>query len=581
MQGGNDIRARAASDEDTLPQSSASIGSAATVAADEAAGRSSPLRRGDSISRYAILSELGRGGMGVVYRAFDPQLDREVALKLLIFGDESERGRVRLLREAKATAKVRHPNVVAVHDAGEIDGRMFVAMELVDGITVRAWLRQARRSWRDVLRIMIPAGEGLAAAHAAALVHRDFKPENVMVEGSGRVRVLDFGLARESHDSGAITERGEPGGGARRSPLASVTQTGAITGTPAYMSPEQYRGEPADARTDQFSFCVALHEALYGQRPFRGATPEALMFNVLAGNIAPPPPAAVPSGLQRLIRRGLSLDPAARYASMEELLELLRAELLRSEPARGRRIGAIVAAAAVIAIGGLAFLDAEAPAPEVAPTTVIGPIEAPRHAPEASGTPTPPSPPEEPPVMDVFLPRPAHVPAGAAVRLLTPVGAPALTLIDDPAGIRVRGEAANTWVPVLQAVLSTIDHPTGRQDAPMASAVLRTPDGQAWIVLRMGDERLEHVKALRAIEGVSLVVEGDELLFALVRGEPSALEQALRRFAEANRPKYRKWCFYNSNMAEQRCRATQAECITDADLWSGPGTGRRLCRGRI
>jgi serine/threonine protein kinase len=203
-----------------------------------------------------VLDRIGAGGMGVVYAAYDPELDRRVALKLLRpdrFGSDADR--LRLLREAQALARLADPHVVSVYDTGTFGDRVFVAVELVEGETLRQWLgglRAAPRSWREVLARFLPAGRGLAAAHAAGLVHRDFKPENVLLGRDGRVRVADFGLAEAAP---------EPGG-----KLAALpAEWGLVLGTPAYMAPEQLRGIAVDARSDQFSFCVALFEALYGR----------------------------------------------------------------------------------------------------------------------------------------------------------------------------------------------------------------------------------------------------------------------------------------------------------------------------
>ena len=233
------------------------------------------LTRGATVGRYVILKLVGRGGMGEVYAAYDPQLDRRVALKLLHHqagGDGSSRtARERLLREAKTIARLSHPNVVVVHDAGEIEGRVFIAMEFIEGHTLGAWLAAAPRGWREVRDVFLAAGEGLAAAHEAGFVHRDFKPQNVMVGRDGAVRVMDFGLASGAaaltEDGDAAVHREAAGVDVRGAPVA-LTRTGMLLGTPLYMAPEQFKAHPAYARSDQFSFCVALHESLYGEHPF-------------------------------------------------------------------------------------------------------------------------------------------------------------------------------------------------------------------------------------------------------------------------------------------------------------------------
>ena len=240
-----------------------------------------------TIGRYEVLGRIGSGGMGVIYAALDPSLGRKVAVKLLNpKGGQHKDARNRLLREAQALARLSHPSVVQVYEAGEFADQVFVAMEFVQGTTLRQWQLGADRSWRAILGAYKAAAEGLAAGHSAGIVHRDFKPDNVLVSSDGEVRVIDFGLAR--------TEAEVPTGsdGARMLPVDSdlaLTKTGTLMGTPAYMAPEQFKGETADARTDQFAFCVALYEALYGYRPFSGGTIHKLAANVLLGNVESPP----------------------------------------------------------------------------------------------------------------------------------------------------------------------------------------------------------------------------------------------------------------------------------------------------
>ena len=296
--------------------------------------------------------------MGEVYAAFDPQLDRKVALKLLhettARQAAARTARERLLREAKAIARLSHPNVVVVHDAGAIDDpvhgdRVFLAMEFIEGETLAAWLDAAPRSWREIRDVFAAAGEGLAAAHEAGLVHRDFKPQNVMVGRDGSVRVMDFGLASDS----SVIERGErprstsPATGvAPTSHTVALTGTGVLLGTPLYMAPEQFLAHATDARTDQFSFCVALYEALYGERPFPSESFSALLEAVVSGRVREPAQKTrVPSFLRKLLLRGLETKPTARYASMRALLEVLR-----HDPIRRRRTFAIGAAVALVAL---------------------------------------------------------------------------------------------------------------------------------------------------------------------------------------------------------------------------------------
>jgi tetratricopeptide (TPR) repeat protein len=310
-----------------------------------------PLPRGATVGRYVIIDELGAGAMGRVYAAFDPRLDRKVALKLIrsqhVFGSRSDRGAARLLAEAQALARLAHPNVVGVHDVEIVDGSVAIAMEFVAGTTVRGWLATPR-SWREIVAVLASAGSGLAAAHRAGIIHRDFKPDNVMIGDDGRARVVDFGLARaDAPSSDADEARVSLGGVATATPLDTATH--GIAGTPAYMAPELYGSGSADARSDQFSFCVALYEALYGRRPFEGNSPATMLINVVAGRILAPEGREVPAWVHRVIVRGLAARPEQRHASMDDLL----AALARDPSERRRRIVVVGAAVAVFA-GGVA-----------------------------------------------------------------------------------------------------------------------------------------------------------------------------------------------------------------------------------
>ncbi len=293
------------------------------------------LASGTRAGRYMVLERVGAGGMGVVYAAFDQELDRKVALKVMHVrteGDQSTGGRERLLREAQAMAKLSHPNVITVHDVGTFEGRVFIAMEFIDGPTLRGWLRQGPHEPAEIVEVFVKAGRGLAAAHAAGLVHRDFKPDNVLIGRDGRVLVMDFGLARQA--SGRQSEA-QPTPHQRERSLQDLvlTRTGAVVGTPAYMAPEQHQGTAADPLVDQFSFCVALYEALYGQRPFAGNSVASLAINVLEGQVrSPPRGTAVPTWLRAVVLRGLCRDPLDRYPSMDALLAELQAD-----PPSGRR----------------------------------------------------------------------------------------------------------------------------------------------------------------------------------------------------------------------------------------------------
>jgi len=314
------------------------------------------------IDRYTVLRRLGVGGMSVVYEALDERIGRRVALKLMLVGEgESERERLR--REAQALARVSHPNVVEVFEIGEHDGKPYVAMALVEGEPLDRWLRVQRRTPAEIVEAFVQAGEGLADAHAHGLVHRDFKPGNVLMGNDGRVRVVDFGLVREA---GAAPEpasgRSQDANGPGSTVLASggfppstswdksLTRTGAMVGTPAYMSPEQIGGLPAGPASDQFSFCVALYEALWGRHPFVvDGNWQQLPYNVLEGRLQKPPvDKRVPKALAKLVMRGLALRPEARWPGMDALLQALRRALDR----RGLPPSAVALGAMALVLGG-------------------------------------------------------------------------------------------------------------------------------------------------------------------------------------------------------------------------------------
>jgi tetratricopeptide (TPR) repeat protein/predicted Ser/Thr protein kinase len=311
------------------------------------------IARGMSLGHYVLLEKLGAGGMGEVFAAFDPRLDRRVALKLLRGGSLSaEEGKARLLREAQAMARLSHPNVIAVHDVGTFGDRVFIAMEFVEGETLGEWLR-GDRHWREVVDTFVHAGRGLAAAHSAGLVHRDFKPDNVLIGKDGRPRVVDFGLARQSTATPPPTlPLAAPDATLPDSSLAvPLTRDGAVMGTPGYMAPEQIAGLATDARSDQFAFCVALYEALYGKRPYGGATLRAHANEIAQGHLLPPPSGTqVPSAIYDALARGLSNDPAQRWPDMAALLRAL-------EPRQGLslKLVTLVASLAVLAIAVTGF----------------------------------------------------------------------------------------------------------------------------------------------------------------------------------------------------------------------------------
>jgi tetratricopeptide (TPR) repeat protein len=303
------------------------------------------------VGRYQIVGRLGEGGMGAVYSALDPELDRRVAVKVLHAPGEglgATLGQARLLREAQAMARLQHPNVIAVYDVGTVDGSVFFAMEQVEGGTLRGWLSEPR-SWREVVAVFLQAGRGLAAAHKAGIVHRDFKPENVLVGQDGRVRVTDFGVARarDAADAIALTtaEAARPLG-------PTLTRHGQVIGTPGYLAPEQLDGN-VTPQSDQFSFCVTLYEALVGERLYT-RWPHAAYFRELRSKqIEFPAKTAVPHFVRDVVLRGLRLDPAQRFASMDALLDAL----VRDPRARRLRVGVTAAVAATaILVGGGALL---------------------------------------------------------------------------------------------------------------------------------------------------------------------------------------------------------------------------------
>jgi serine/threonine protein kinase len=352
------------------------------------------LPAGTMVNRFLITGVVGQGAMGVVYEAYDPRLDRRIALKLLRHGGRGEADG-RFLREAQALARLSHPNVVQVHDVGEWDDKAYIALELIKGRSLDAWLREKQRSTSDVLEVLVAAGRGLSAAHQAGIVHRDFKPANVMVGEDGRTRVLDFGVARgtaraltdeatqatdhEPHELatanydatqpdtvrlGTSSSEGEPaqrthdsqdsGASRTRDTILDtpLTLAGSIVGTPAFMAPEQLQGEAVDARCDQFAFATTSYGALYGERPFRGKTGAQL----LEAMRQPPLPTKastrrVPRHVQRALLRGLSFDPGARFKDMDALL----AELSRDpfEAVRRLALAALVLVAAAMVVLGL------------------------------------------------------------------------------------------------------------------------------------------------------------------------------------------------------------------------------------
>lgn len=302
-----------------------------------------------NVGRFVVHRKIGAGAMGVVFEAWDPKLGRKIALKVLrdLYGQGDETARV--LGEARALAKLRHPSIVAVHDVGVHDGRPFIAMDYVDGETLTAWMER-RHPQRRIVDLFLSIARGLAAAHEVGVVHRDFKPDNVLVTAANEPFVVDFGVARTVTESTPKDEEAAE---------AAPRSTTSVAGTPAYMAPEQARGAPADARADQFSFASTLYEALMGTRPFSGSTDARRIEAIEAGRLAPTRPGhACPRPLLRIMARALSFDPAARFPSMGHLVEEI--ERTRRRARRRRLTGLGLGAAGVGAMLSFALFSAPA-----------------------------------------------------------------------------------------------------------------------------------------------------------------------------------------------------------------------------
>ncbi|MCH9683902.1 MAG: protein kinase, partial [Deltaproteobacteria bacterium] len=354
----------------------------------------SRLAPGTLVDRYVILDHIGAGGLGDVYTAHDPELDRRIAIKLLRplpgdgdggLGDPT----IRLLREAQATARLHHRNVVTVYDVGTRRGQVFMAMEFVQGVTLSTWLRRTRRRWAQVRDVMLQAGQGLAAAHDANLVHRDFKPQNVIIGDDGRVVVLDFGLARrqrrQPQSPAERTARVHPAPAGSSPSLLDreVTEAGIVLGTPHYMSADLFEGGPGSPMSDQFAFCVALYEALHGQRPFLGRTLEEQVQLVEQGILSErgKPNRKVPTWLHRVALRGLLPRESERFGSLGEVLHAMTRDRRRR---RSTVLAALVAVPLLSAAGvGLSF--ALQPEPTVAQLDLAASLATEARAAAASG----------------------------------------------------------------------------------------------------------------------------------------------------------------------------------------------------
>ena len=281
---------------------------------------------GYRLGRYIIIKRLGEGGMGLVYSAYDPELQRRVALKVLHSAERNDRRARRLLvNEARAMARLNHPNIMTVYEVQTVNDITFMAMEYVDGQTLSQWCKKdGKQDWREVVATFLQAGRGLLAAHAAGVTHHDFKPSNVLVRHDNHVLVSDFGLARWRHRIDTSDHRLANWTLDNECNTPEYTQSRQVLGTVQYLAPERFAGHHGDERSDQFSFCVAFYEGLYGCRPFSGTNPCDILDAIRTSKFTVPQcPAAVPRWIRRIVLRGLHHDPRQRFPSMRQLLASL------------------------------------------------------------------------------------------------------------------------------------------------------------------------------------------------------------------------------------------------------------------
>ncbi len=502
----------------------------------------SPLKPGTILAeRYEVHRELGRGGMGVVYQAHDHKLARGVALKVLHSEIRSPRARARIRREAQTAAGIRHPNVVNIFDIGQFGDSDYISMELIDGVDLRTWLRDPTLSWQEIVQVFLAAGDGLCAAHAQGLVHRDFKPDNVLIERSGRVRVLDFGLARPIADDEVADVQQTIHAHTKDLAIGVVTRTGALVGTPAYMAPEQFSGGLIDARTDVFGFCVALHEALYGHRPFRASSVAELALQVEAGAIVPATPmreSRPPTAIRQLLVQGLNPDRQIR-PELPDLLKLLR---LGADPKRGRLpvVLAVASLAAVVLIAATRLPGSVEPVPGV-----VEDGSEPTQAAEKRDTP----------------PEPSAERAAAAppIELDAAIGD---QTCDRPWDITLVGD----WPK--NATTRLLWRSADDQNAFATISVAR--DGRTFSIPAKAHQN-------HALEFYGQLSDADDSVLATVGSK-----DAPRRIDAPTCPSkstYRRWCWENPNMGGDRtCWPTRGKCEADAREWLGPG--KRRCRGQ-